>query len=178
VGLVRSSLALLFCMMTYVACAAPDSEGAPENEDVTPAGSAAVDEASESAVGVSDTVPFDPGSVDLPLDGTEWILESVLDRPVPAGSPAKLIFDQEVGRVSGDTGCNAFAGDYSVTGTLLRLNSVGLTRMACAEGFDQVEADVLEAFRIAGSFRIMGEVLELLGDQGVVARYTGRRLGR
>ena len=175
---VRSPLALLFCVITGVACAASDHEGAAETEDVTSAASVVVDEASEAPLELSDTVPFDPESVDLPLDGTEWILESVLDHSVPAGSEAVLQFDQELGRVTGDTGCNAFAGEYRVTGTLLRLNSVGLTRMACAGELDQLESDVLEAFRVTGSFRIIGQALELLGDKGVVARYEGRRPGR
>ena len=58
-----------------------------------------------------------PDSVDQPLEGTEWVLESVFGQPVPVGSQARLSFDGEVERVDGHTGCNAFTGVYELPGT-------------------------------------------------------------
>jgi heat shock protein HslJ len=129
---------------------------------------------SEVVVNPADTVALDPSLVDRPLEGTEWILESVFEQRVPAGSAAMLTFDRELERVTGHTACNPFTGAYELTGTRLLLSSFGLTRMACPGGFDQVEVDVLEAFRTTGSFRISTDVLELMGAQGAVARFRAR----
>ena len=111
---------------------------------------------------------------DQTLDQTDWTLTSVLGRPVADGSGASILFDREQGRVSGSTGCNSFTGAYDVVGTLLSLDGVGMTRMACPPELSQLETDVLEAFRRAGSYRILGNELQLVGDAGPVAVYQAR----
>jgi heat shock protein HslJ len=115
-----------------------------------------------------------PDSVDQPLEGTEWVLESIFGQPVPVGSQATLSFDREVERVDGHTGCNAFTGVYELMGTRLQLSGFGLTRLACPSGFDRVEVDLLEAFRTTGSFRVGRDVLELMSETGSVASYIAR----
>lgn len=111
---------------------------------------------------------------DVALDQTEWELTQVLGRPVAEGSGASILFDRAENRVSGSTGCNSFTGAWEVVGTLLSLDGVGMTRMACPSELAQLETDVLEAFRLTGSYRILGDELQLIGDSGPVAVYRAR----
>jgi len=114
----------------------------------------------------------DGESVDRPIEGVDWVLvELPGGSPVPEGHVASLRLDREAHRLSGSTGCNRYHGSYELTGPRLHVDPTAMTRAACAgPELAQVERDFLEALRVTGSARVVGEVLELIGEAGVVAR--------
>lgn len=113
--------------------------------------------------------------VDRPLEGVEWVLLELPGAPpVPEGVRATLRLDAESGRAAGSTGCSGWGGSYDTAGTRLQIGVGEVTRMACADPASRVERDYLEALRVTGSFRVIGDRLELLGESGVVARFEAR----
>lgn len=113
--------------------------------------------------------------VDRPLEGTEWVLAEVVGGvEVPGGVEATLVLEPAEGRTHGSSGCNRFTGTYTLAGGRLTFGMGALTRMACAEPLMGLETDYLEALRRVGSWRISGATLELLGEEGPVARLVAR----
>jgi heat shock protein HslJ len=83
------------------------------------------------AVAACDTPP--PTGAAIPagtdLAGTSWRIESIAGVKVSGTAPATMAFDAAT--VSGSFGCNRFTGQYAVTGNLLTVSPVVVTRMAC-----------------------------------------------
>ncbi|GMV06444.1 MAG: hypothetical protein AMXMBFR53_27200 [Gemmatimonadota bacterium] len=112
---------------------------------------------------------------DAPLERTEWVLAEVVGGvPVPPGVEATLVLDPERSAAAGSTGCNRFDGSYRLDGGRLTFGMSAATRMACPETSMALEVDYLEALRLAGSYRLLGPTLELLGAGGPVARFRAR----
>ena len=129
---------------------------------------------------VTEVLAVTPGAgcgearVDLPLEGMTWRLVSLPGgEPVPPGSDASLLLDPEERAATGSTGCNRFTGSYTLNGGRLSLGMTATTRMACPPPLVALESDYLEALRLTGSFRVLGDTLELLGENGAVARFAG-----
>jgi heat shock protein HslJ len=82
---------------------------------------------------------------DLPLRGTIWTVETIIDGQAAASTPvtadASLVFDQK--SVVVQTGCNRGSGDYVLSGNLLRFASIVTTKMACAPDKLQLENAIL-----------------------------------
>ena len=115
-------------------------------------------------------------SPEAPLEGTEWRLVEMPGAPdPPAGARATLLLEHGGGTVRGSTGCNSFDGAWEIAGTRLSLGLGALGTAACPEALARLEADYLEALRRAGSYRLRGDTLELLGAEGVVARFRAPR---
>lgn len=113
------------------------------------------------------------GVPDAALEGTTWVLTDITDAPpVPSGAEASLRLDAESGSVTGNTGCGGFSGSYDLAGGRLHIQPVEVSR-ACTSDLSRLETDFLEALRLAGSYRIRGDTLELMGERGVVARLVG-----
>jgi len=111
--------------------------------------------------------------VTAPLEGTLWSLVALPGaRAVPAGARATLVLDPEARTASGSTGCNRFTGRYDLQGGRLTVGITATTRMACPEALVALDADFLDALRVAGSYRFVGAFLELLGETGPVARFA------
>jgi copper homeostasis protein (lipoprotein) len=119
----------------------------------------------------------DDEAVDRPIEGVDWVLvELPGGSPVPEGGAASLRLDREDRRVSGSTGCNRYDGSYELTGPRLHVDPTAMTRAVCPyAGLAQVERDFLEALRVTGSARVIGDLLELIGERGVVARLRAAR---
>jgi len=112
---------------------------------------------------------------DAPLERTEWLLVGVVGGvPVPDGVEATLVLDPDEPAAAGSTGCNRFTGTYRIDGGRLTFGMTAATRMACPDPLMALEADYLEALRLAGSYRLQGSTLELLGADGPVARFRAR----
>lgn len=112
-----------------------------------------------------------PEPVVARLEGTEWRLVALpggVDVPSDAG--ATLFLDPDLRQATGSTGCNLFTASYALEGGRLTLGLAAVTRRACPEPLDAVEADLLEALRVTGGYRFAGGFLELLGEAGAVAR--------
>lgn len=108
------------------------------------------------------------------LEGTTWKLVRIGGEPVAVGERQRepnLILDPGERRVSGSSGCNRFAGTYSVDGDRLSFSPLAATRMACADGMEQEQA-LFDALGRVARWRISGERLELLdGDGKSVAEF-------
>ncbi|MBA4194222.1 MAG: hypothetical protein C0451_06605 [Comamonadaceae bacterium] len=94
------------------------------------------------------------------LVGTEWRLESLGGREVPAGSQATLAFP-EAGRVAGNASCNRFFGTYTQTRQNISFSQMGATRMACIGSAAEQETRYLAALQKAVGFEIEGSRLTI-----------------
>jgi hypothetical protein len=105
--------------------------------------------------------------------GTDWLAEGyandfgalVLLAP---GSAITARF--EGGLLTGDAGCNPYAGQYALTGTggLLRVEAGATATRACAEppGVMEQEAGYLAALAATQAYRIDGDRLTLWDERG------------
>lgn len=100
------------------------------------------------------------------LVGTEWRLEQLGGREVPASSQASLSFP-EAGRVAGNGSCNRFFGTYTQTGQKISFSQMGSTRMACPGPASEQEARYLAALQKAVGFEIEASrlVIRLPGQE-------------
>lgn len=119
-------------------------------------------------------VGLSPESFRAATSGGDWTLTEIAGRPAPMGEEgraATLRFDPDSARVSGFGGCNRYFGNYTIELTALRFGSLGMTKMACAEGMalEQQLASALDATR---SYELSGTKLVLRGDTGTVATFT------
>lgn len=94
------------------------------------------------------------------LVGTEWRLESLGGRDVPASSQATLNFP-ESGRVAGNASCNRFFGTYTQTGQKISFSQMGSTRMACIGPAAEQEGRYLAALQKATGFEMEGGRLSI-----------------
>lgn len=103
---------------------------------------------------------------DRPLEGTHWVVDSVIDADavssVPAGLTAYLDFAD--GRVSGHTGCNSLSGDYELVDGGLRFGEIATTLMACESDLDAMY-QVVSAGTV--TVEIDGNRLDLRTDAGL-----------
>ncbi len=112
--------------------------------------------------------------VDLPLEGTEWTLVELGGEPLPEGVQATLLLDGTGKHAVGSGGCNPFAGSYRLEGARLTFGDLAGTRTACAGPAAEVEGAYLRTLGRVGGYRLMGDGLHLLAEEGVVARFRSR----
>jgi heat shock protein HslJ len=113
------------------------------------------------------------GGTGTPLENVDWRLLDVGGRPALASAPARMRLQSDSGRVSGDAGCNRFAGPYVRDGASLRLGPLVSTRRACIDdGANRQEMEVLAALEATRRHAIAGDTLVLTGDAGVLARWV------
>ena len=113
----------------------------------------------------------------VPLEGTQWQLTELGGRPArPAGDDApNLRLNAADKRAGGNTGCNSFSGEYTLSGESLRFGMFASTRRACTdEALNAQETAYLTALGTVRTWRISGNTLELSGESGVVARFTAQ----
>lgn len=105
-----------------------------------------------------------------PLEGTAWQL-SGLPEPDAAvrAAGAWLRLREDVGFIEGSTGCRPLAGRYDWTVTRLRFS--GLERAAGACQAAALHAAFLDALARVESYRIHGDTLRLLAEEGAVATF-------
>lgn len=84
---------------------------------------------------------------DLNIVGPTWTVESIIDggavMSVPAGATATLLFKDD-GTIEVNAGCNRGSGTWKLEGSGIRIEGLGLTKMACDGPAGQLEAAVLE----------------------------------
>lgn len=120
-------------------------------------------------------VPPNPGaSGPTPLMNTYWRLTRVGGKPVVAGRADRephLTLIQEDRRVAATGGCNQMIGNFELEGDSLTFSSMKATKMLCQGVMDQENA-LARAFDATRSYRIRGNVLELVGSDGeALARF-------
>ena len=110
------------------------------------------------------------------IEGIEWTLVELGGEPAPLGNggkPATLTLDAGEERASGFAGCNRVAGNYELGARTLRFAALFGTKMGCATGMD-LEVLYTEALEATREYRLAERMLELVGEQGVLARFEAR----
>jgi putative lipoprotein len=118
--------------------------------------------------------PTQPASAANTLRGTTWKLIELHGKPVEGtnpNNPAFILFDADQKRYSGSSGCNRITGTFQLSGDSLQLLGGAMTMMACPEPLMKLEQEFNEALTATGSYRISGNVLELLERKKVVAKF-------
>ncbi|OYD23281.1 META domain-containing protein [Oceanimonas baumannii] len=80
---------------------------------------------------------------------------------------AELKSELEIGEhfsINGRAGCNRFFGSATLTQGVLKAETLGTTRMACAPEAQQVESAVLDTLNNGAVIKQDGQLLELKGD--------------
>lgn len=115
----------------------------------------------------------EPGSNEAssnrPLEGTEWRLVDVGGKPAIPGVGARtasIAFGPDTGSVRGNSGLNSFFGPYAVDGAKLRIENLAMTRMAGSPELMAQETGFVAALHAARTWRVKGDVLELLDEKG------------
>jgi heat shock protein HslJ len=105
---------------------------------------------------------------DQPLQGTPWVVESLLDGQsagsVPAGAQAFLQFGGDT--VTGNTGCNQLSGKAVHGPATITFADVVTTKKACAQGRAALEAAVLATLNGQVTTKIDSDRLELRTANG------------
>lgn len=117
----------------------------------------------------------------LPLVGTDWQLTNYWDGQgafvsVIPGTSVTAVFGTD-NLLTGSGGCNSFSADYSLSeNNALTIFGVTSTNVACPEpeGIMSQEQAYFAALSMAASYRVNGNVLELIASDGrVILRYQG-----
>jgi heat shock protein HslJ len=106
---------------------------------------------------------------DRALRDTRWSVESLLAgesvSSAPAGTTAHLTFSAG-DQVVGFTGCNSLRGPVTVRGDRIRFGELAVTRKACRDEVNQLEAAVVAVLGAEVTFRIEGDLLTLTTPDG------------
>ncbi|WP_448664284.1 META domain-containing protein [Sphingomonas sp. CJ20] len=97
------------------------------------------------------------------LEGS-WTIESIDSRRVRAGTHPEIRFEGK--RISGDSGCNRFMGDFTFARGQLTAGPLGSTRRMCADrGASAQEAEIL---------RVLGQPLRVSRNRAGKLVLSGR----
>ena len=96
------------------------------------------------------------------LIGTYWKLIELFGEPATAHEnserEAHIIFSED-NHVSGDAGCNRFAGSYQLEDSnKITFSQMAVTRMMCLDGME-TEDKFLQVLNTANSYTIKGDIL-------------------
>jgi heat shock protein HslJ len=80
--------------------------------------------------------------------------------------PARARAEMSQGRFASTIGCNRIAGKPAFSGDRLSFGPMMSTRMACPPPLDGVERAYLAALEATRGFRLTGETLVFLADDG------------
>ena len=112
---------------------------------------------------------------DLPLAGTHWVLDGMIDgdaaSSVPGAREAWLDITED-GKVSANTGCNRGSGSATIDGATLTFGPLATTRMACSETAAQhVEGAMRAVLDGETTYSITERSLTITkGEQGLTFR--------
>jgi heat shock protein HslJ len=112
----------------------------------------------------------------MPLEGTEWVLDTVAagDAVSSALAGTEVTLTLEGGAASGTAGCNRFSGGYTLDGGSLSFGPLATTKMACPDDVMDQEQAVLAALEGVAGWAVEGDRLSLAdADGGLLLGYTG-----
>jgi heat shock protein HslJ len=125
----------------------------------------------------TELVLADSTQPDLPLRGTTWTVETIVDGQTSASTPvtaeASLVFGQD--SVAVRTGCNRGTGDYVLSGNLIRFASIVTTKMACEPDKTQLENAILAVLGEQITYEIDVDQLFLRLPSNTGINLRGRR---
>ncbi len=112
-----------------------------------------------------------PAVPSIPFAGTEWRLVEVGGKAAQPGfreRVASVTFAPEGGGVHGSGGINSFFGPYALDGDKLRIENLGMTRMAGPPELMDQESAFVAALHAARAWKIRGDTLELADETGTM----------
>jgi copper homeostasis protein (lipoprotein) len=107
------------------------------------------------------------------LKNTYWKLTRLGGKAIVVsadGEEAHMILQQAGARVRGNGGCNQFFGGFELEENRLTFTNVGSTMKFCPEG-SATEQGLFAVLEKSTTYRIRGEVLELMDGDEVLARF-------
>jgi len=111
----------------------------------------------------------------MELSGTTWHLisyrnESGAGQPVIEGTDITAIFNDSLGELSGNAGCNHYTARYTVDGATLQIHQLAWTEVYCTEppGVMRQETGYLSALERAAAFYLAANQLSLSDGGGEV----------
>ena len=109
----------------------------------------------------------------LKLEDKKWVLESIKNRSLPRIETVPFIsFDKVKGSAGGNTGCNVFGGNYSVTRDAIQISNLISTMRACIEDERMnVEREFKNALETATRFEITGRKLNLYRNRTLLLTF-------
>lgn len=111
------------------------------------------------------------------LDDRKWVLEQIEGRQTFVALPYAFVnFDARKMSAGGDTSCNSFGGDYSVTGDRIAIRNIIHTMRACVEDNKMsVERDMLDGLQQANRFDIRDSRLFLYRGNELLLTFRGEK---
>ena len=101
------------------------------------------------------------------LLGTEWVLALINNREPVQGAEVTLSFEENT--AGGISGCNSYGGDYTTeAGGSISFSEMVQTLMLCTEpeGVMELEEEYIETLRLAQSYRLVNDRLEIQDQAG------------
>ena len=81
----------------------------------------------------------------------------------------------EMGRLSGNVGCNGFGGDYTVDGDTIKFDQVMSTMMFCEGPVGDQETTTFNALHESATFTLEGDKLTITSEDGTSAIVLERK---
>ncbi len=107
------------------------------------------------------------------LEDKKWVLESIKNRSLPKVEIEPFInFDKTKASAGGNTGCNVFGGNYSVTGETIRFSNIISTMRACIEDERMnIEREFKNGLEKANRFEIVKGKLNLYQNRTLLLTF-------
>ncbi|MEY3308916.1 MAG: hypothetical protein RLZZ413_2954 [Pseudomonadota bacterium] len=111
------------------------------------------------------------GGLSGDLIAGHWAVEALDGTALPETAEVDITFDPASGRIFGTSGCNRYAGGFTLTGEGLTFGAAAGTMMACPEDQMAVEQAFLSGLTTISRFDIAADgALELFAADRVVIR--------
>lgn len=119
--------------------------------------------------------PPDNGGQNIGLDDRKWMLDAIKGTAVSkSGRSAFVVFDRAKGSAGGNSSCNVFGGNYTASGSTLKIVDVISTMRACIEDDRmQIEREFLEGLRQTNRYEIKRGKLMLYRNDRLLLSFNG-----
>lgn len=107
-----------------------------------------------------------------PLANTNWTLVAINVSQSPLSESTLSAFFGAEFTLSGDGGCNAFSGSYSLSGSAIVINPLAAGLASCGEAVDQQEQQYFSLLRSATSYEIIENQLILYSGGQEILRFN------
>ncbi len=104
------------------------------------------------------------------LDHSSWKL-SLINETDTVPDSIHILLHFEVNKISGNSGCNSFFGEYTVEGGSLHIKGLGATRKTCPENMD-LEQQFLNWLDAVDKYSIRRDELKVTTEQEKVLYFT------
>jgi putative lipoprotein len=108
------------------------------------------------------------------LHGTYWRLVQLNGKPAAPGmgkTQPYIRLHREQSTFEGSSGCNGVVGTYLLEQNALQFTPSANTLMMCPQALMEQEQGLLAALKATSSYKIDGDILELIDGKTVVARF-------